>query len=515
MERIAKGIARADLTTMKLAFVGPFTGVLAGARCELSGTPDGRLFGFFEGNPAVLAEIDEATGATRNVKELTGVATNGAYAFSFWGGYFWLYTTRPSPDHTMVTRYDPKSGETKVVVSAVGFSVVGAGVSPCAPSEMPPRSRTVIQIAAGDQHTCALLRDGSVRCWGDNSHGQLGYADKETVGDDEPPGAAGDVNVGGVVRQIAAGHFHTCALLETDKVRCWGSNSQGQLGYGHTRDIGDDETPASAGDVDIGGPERQIAAGGSHTCAVLENGKVRCWGRGDGGHLGYGNKRSIGDDETPASAGDVDVGGAAVQIAAGSHTCVILKNGNVRCWGGGTDGRLGYGNAKNIGDDESPASAGDVKLGGKARQIAVGHFHTCALLETGTVRCWGSGGVGQLGYDGTENIGNDKTPAMAGDVDVGEKVSQVAAGGYETCAVLEPGKVRCWGLRSGKASASGDIDVGGTVRQIAAGGAHVCVLLETGKVRCWGDNHHGQLGIGHGKDGGSPETTTPTEDVSL
>src|SRR5262249_26529944 len=172
---------------------------------------------------------------------------------------------------------------------------------------------------------------------------------------------------------------HTCAVLETGKVRCWGNGSQGQLGYANTKDIGDDETPASAGDVDVGGPVRAVSAGGPQTCAVLETGKGRCWGRGGGGHLGYGNRVSIGDDEAPASAGDVDVGGAVRQVVAGSHTCALLENGNVRCWAGGSDGRLGYANVKNVGKDEPPSSAGDIKLGGKARQIAMGQFHTCAL----------------------------------------------------------------------------------------------------------------------------------------
>jgi alpha-tubulin suppressor-like RCC1 family protein/tRNA A-37 threonylcarbamoyl transferase component Bud32 len=515
-EMTGKGIARADLATMQLTPVGPFTNNLAGQRCELSATREGHLFGFFEGKPAVLTEIDTRTGATPSPRALPDVATNGAYAFSFWGGYFWLYTTRPAPIHSMVTRYDPKSGETRVVMPAVGFQIVAAGISSCAPLEMPSAIRAVTQISAGDQHTCALFGDGGVRCWGDNSHGQLGYGHKETVGDDERAASAGDVNVGGRVRQIAAGDFHTCALLETGKVRCWGSNSHGQLGYGNTRDIGDDEPPASAGDVDVGGPVRQISLGGSYTCAVLETGKVHCWGRGDGGHLGYGNMKSVGDDEGPASVGSVDVGGPVRQVAAGSHTCVALESGAALCWGGGSTGRLGYANLKNIGKAETPASAGTIKLGGKVRRIVLGHSHTCALLETGKIRCWGAGDLGQLGYAGSENIGDDETPASAGDVNVGGKVSDVVAGGYETCALLEGGRVRCWGLRSGKLSAStGDVNVGAPVRQITVGGAHTCVLLETGKVRCWGDDHHGQLGSGRSKERAEAVTAEPDEDVPL
>ena len=135
------------------------------------------------------------------------------------------------------------------------------------------------------------------------------------------------------------------------------------LGYGNTEDIGDDETPASAGDVNLGGLAVEIAAGGEHTCALLTTGAVRCWGHGARGALGYGNIEDIGDDETPASAGDVYIGGTAVHITAGAgHSCALLATGAVRCWGAGLTGCLGYGNTEDIGDDETPASAGDVPV---------------------------------------------------------------------------------------------------------------------------------------------------------
>jgi alpha-tubulin suppressor-like RCC1 family protein len=148
------------------------------------------------------------------------------------------------------------------------------------------------------------------------SGGLLGYGNTNNIGDDETPASAGDVPVlsadelsaGVSVAQITAGTFHTCALLSTGNVRCWGGGGlSGQLGYGNLNTIGDDETPDSAGDVDVGGPVVQITAGVEHTCALLETGAVRCWGRSDLGQLGYGNLITIGDDETPATAGDVVV----------------------------------------------------------------------------------------------------------------------------------------------------------------------------------------------------------------
>src|SRR5690606_4522223 len=134
------------------------------------------------------------------------------------------------------------------------------------------------------------------------------------IGDNEVPASAGDVNVGGTVVQISAGGVHTCALLDTGSVRCWGSGSLGQIGYGNTNPrIGDNEVPASAGDVNVGGNVEQIVAGGFHTCALLDAGNVRCWGQGELGQLGYGNTERVGNNETPSQAGDVNVGGTVVQ----------------------------------------------------------------------------------------------------------------------------------------------------------------------------------------------------------
>ncbi len=182
----------------------------------------------------------------------------------------------------------------------------------------------IIPLATGNAHTCALLDRGAVRCWGAGSFGRLGYGNTDDIGDDEIPASAGDVDVGGTVTQIAAGSAHTCALLDRGAVRCWGAGSFGRLGYGNTDDIGDDETPASAGDVDVGGTVTQIAAGGAHTCALLDTGAVRCWGLGGLGKLGYGNTDDIGDDETLASAGDVDVGGIVGPLVCNGLVATIV-----------------------------------------------------------------------------------------------------------------------------------------------------------------------------------------------
>ena len=143
-------------------------------------------------------------------------------------------------------------------------------------------------------------------------------------------------------------------------------------------------------------PAGFLDAGGAQTCVVLTNGTVRCWGYGAHGALGYGNPNWVGDDETPGSVGPVAIGAGrnsvAIAIATGNeHTCALLDNGAVRCWGSGEHGALGYGNTTTIGDDETPASVGPVDLGAgrKAVAITAGVAFTCALLDNGRVRCWG------------------------------------------------------------------------------------------------------------------------------
>jgi alpha-tubulin suppressor-like RCC1 family protein len=159
---------------------------------------------------------------------------------------------------------------------------------------------------------------------------------------------------------LDAAKYGVCGLRDDGAVFCWGGGSLGKPGAGV---IGDDETPAEAGPVEIGAPAVDIVMGTGHVCALLENGAVRCFGSGYSGQLGYGNTENIGDDETPASVGDVPLGGKAVQLGAGEqHTCALLDTGGVRCWGRNSDRQLGYGHTDNIGDDETPASVGDVPL---------------------------------------------------------------------------------------------------------------------------------------------------------
>jgi alpha-tubulin suppressor-like RCC1 family protein len=391
------------------------------------------------------------------------------------------------------------------------------------------------RITSGFAHTCALLDSGPVYCWGRADLGQTGHGHKITVGDNEPASAGGALSFGTqVVVDIEAGDNHTCALLATGEVRCWGFGADGRLGYGNTATLGDDaaETPVDLPSVDVGGVVKQIAAGGSHTCALLANGTVRCWGRNANGQLGTGNTAAVGDNERPSTVNPVNVGRAVTQIAAGTnHTCALLDDGTVRCWGLATLGRLGYGNTTPIGDTEAPATVGPVDVGGAVTQIAAGGSHTCALLTTGAVRCWGFAFFGQLGYGNTLDIGGrpDRLPAAAGDVPVGGAVTEIALGESHTCARLETNAARCWGRgqsgQLGNASTGdlgdnevlqlSDIDLGSAAVHLAAGAEHNCVLLENSDVSCWGSAGDGRLGHGDLVNIGDDEAPTSAGDVPL
>jgi alpha-tubulin suppressor-like RCC1 family protein len=397
------------------------------------------------------------------------------------------------------------------------------------PADARPAPPRVAHIAAGYEHTCALFEGGSVRCWGKGADGRLGTGAVANIGDDETPAAIPDIALGGRAVQITAGSNHTCALLDTGKVRCWGGNAEGQLGYGHTRDIGDDEAPASAGEVSLDEPVTQIVAGDELTCVLLASGHVRCWGASPEGETGHGfDHSSIGDDEVPTAYPALELGGRVTQLAtAHSFPCALLEGGSVRCWGPVTGSTA---------DRHTPAAKHPlVALGIPASRIvsSVGAGHTCAITAAGRLRCWGRGSSSELGYAfEIDAVGVTQdwapTPAKLGDVPLaGEgKVTGVAPGGEHTCAQLDTGRVRCWGrgrfgvLGPGSpgvalARDAVEIDVGGRVVEIAAGQMHTCAVLDTRAVRCWGLNADGQLGYGTSENVGEKRSPAAVGDVPL
>lgn len=364
----------------------------------------------------------------------------------------------------------------------------------------------VVAVAAGEFHNCALSSQGLVRCWGAPDYGRLGQPGySEHIGDDEPPSDWDPVEVADDVVALAAGSDHNCAVRAGGELRCWGANGSGQLGYGHLDSIGDDETPASAGDVPLPGAVVSVDGGTSHTCAAFDDGRVACWGSNNAGQLGIGDSSiRIGDNESVLDGmAFVSLPGRAVQVVTGNeHSCARLDSGDMVCWGSNASGQLGYGTTESIGDDEAVDSAGVVPLGGPAIDIAAGSQHTCAVLEGGTVRCWGEGDSGRLGYGDTTDIGDRKTPAEAGDIALEGEAVSVHIGRSFTCATMTSGHVYCWGNNNYLGLTTNDIvhaptdpaQIGAPVRTMVVGQAHSCAILDTAGVRCWGDNTGWVLG---------------------
>lgn len=406
--------------------------------------------------------------------------------------------------------------------------------------------------AGGAAFSCAITTDGQVRCWGYGGEGELGYPGVTSVGASDTPAALAPVDIGAgyTATAISSGDYHTCAIRDDGSVLCWGYGADGRLGYGNTNNVGDTMPPAAAGPVDLGAGRTAtaISAGDGFTCAILDDGSVRCWGYGEEGQLGYGNENNVGDggtDQTVASVGPVDFGAGAPAVAVtagGMHACAILSDGSVHCWGYGFDGQLGYGSTDDVGDgrldpngnlDLTVAQAGPVDLGGhKALAIAAGALDTCAILDDRSVRCWGDGADGQLANGATTNLGQTPTtlPASTAPVDLGpgHSAQAITAGDNDACVILDDGGVRCWGyggygeLGYGNQNNLGDtptdlpgmvgpvnLGPGRTAAAISAGEAHTCARLNAGSVLCWGDGAYGQLGYCNTHNVGDTPTDTP------
>ena len=281
------------------------------------------------------------------------------------------------------------------------------------------------QVAAGEEHTCALLTGGSVDCWGANDIGQLGNG--ISTGPErcflEQACSTHPVAVSGISNATqVAGSVHTCALLTSGSIDCWGANYRGELGNG--------DTNVSDVPVAVSGMSNatQVAAGYGHTCALLTGGSVDCWGRNGVGELGAGTVSGPDNCEhEPCSTRPVAVSGIsnATQVAAGvGHTCALLAGGSVDCWGDNEYGQLGDSTTNN---SDVPVAVSGIS---NATRVAAGAYYTCALLAGGSVDCWGRNYYGALGDGNTTS--SDVPVAVSGI----SNATQVAAGEDHTCALL-------------------------------------------------------------------------------
>ena len=406
--------------------------------------------------------------------------------------------------------------------NGVSFSYrAGDGVSWSESSEIILRpfssDSTISQLALGENHACAVFNKGNIRCWGDSSYGQLGYPvvySYERYDTFRDPIPEEDIHVGEEVVKLSLGRDFTCALLKSGTVKCWGRNSYGNLGipdreefFSRTKEAFDHDPIDFGTDLKV----VDIDSGTHHSCAIFESGQVKCWGRNDEGQLGLGHREPIGDGESPSDVDFVDLGARAVALAlGGSHSCALLDQGAVKCWGSNSYGELGLGHTNPIGDDELPSSVPVISLGGRVLQLASGENFSCALLETNTVRCWGRNNNRQLGRGHTSTIGDNEHPSVGAVLDLGFDVVKLLARGSSACAVSDSGQFRCWGdnqygqLGFGHRNSVSEsfpwrpVELAEAVMDMSLGDKYACVLLQSGKMSCWGLNFARRLGLGVG-----------------
>jgi alpha-tubulin suppressor-like RCC1 family protein len=362
--------------------------------------------------------------------------------------------------------------------AAVDAAVRADSARPCPTGDCELRAR---KLALGATYSCALLTDGSVRCWGENVCGLLGA---ETPAFSALP--LGIPGLGGAV-DVAIGGRAACAVLANGSVRCWGCNDGGVFG-----------TPApDRSSIPIVVPEISgatavaVAAAGSspYACALVSGGAVLCWTT-DLDSFVFCRVETQAMPRFPIDG----VAKATAISGDSSHMCTIVSGGSVRCWGCNSHGELG------MGPDDFLPRVVDPGLTG-VTALSAGRDHTCAV-RAGAVWCWGEVPASVPDAPRVPN-------AIAG---LGAATS-VAANIEHTCAVVS-GKVRCWGFNSFGQLGDGTtlttatpVEVGDLrdVRAVFAGPDRTCAILTSDRVRCWGRNHRGQLGSGAPSE--SPVTT--------
>ncbi len=298
---------------------------------------------------------------------------------------------------------------------------------------------------------------------------------------------------GGGAVQVSVGGAHTCAVLSSGHIDCWGRNHDGELGDGTTTKSG---TPVEV--EEISDATEVTAAEERNTCALLASGHIDCWGKDEFGQLANGelNERP---NETPvevhgiSNATDVD--------ASGTNSCAVLSTGHVECWAENREGQVGNGEFGSELEGESPpwwevpAEVPDISDG---TQVGRGDaWFACALRSGGGVDCSGNGEHGQLGNG---KFKRQDTPVEVQGISTGTKLS---AGVDDACALLAGGQIDCWG---GGQSTPVEVQGISNATQVSAGGSDTCAVLPSHQIDCWGENQYGQLG-----DGTTTNSETPVE----
>jgi alpha-tubulin suppressor-like RCC1 family protein len=385
---------------------------------------------------------------------------------------------------------------------AGGFGRLGTGDSEgsLVPVQETTEAADWAQVSAGSAHTCAVKQDGRLFCWGSNSSGQRGNDEEvDVLLPSQEVSGAGDWI------QTSAGLFHTCGVKTDGRVFCWGRGSFGRLG--------NDDTAASLVPVQESTEATdwiQVSAGGAHTCAVKQDGRLFCWGQGSSGQLGRPMQNSVVPVQESTEATDwVEVS------AGGAYTCALKEDGRLFCWGTNSSGQRG------TGDTPSPSTPTQESTGATDwAQVSAGTAHTCAVKQDGRLFCWGLGTSGQLG-----NYDNESSPVPVQEATEATDWGQVSAGQRHSCAVKQDGQLLCWGSNehgqlgtgdrfdrpfpAGEATQATDwveVTAAGATDNFFVSRSHTCALRGDGRLFCWGSGVSGRLGTGDTEDRVVPVT---------
>ena len=290
----------------------------------------------------------------------------------------------------------------------------------------------IIETSPGGHHTAALTSNGTTYVWGEDSNGQIGHNHISCGGSCSSPHGPSYMPGSRTFITVVTGLHHTCAITEPDMaVWCWGDNSKGQLGTGDN----DRRTAPTQIELPTGRHAVSVSADFDSTCVILDNGSGMCWGQNFNGHLGDGtyNNRNV---PTPMSVIPTNRSLAALDLGA-FHTCGILDDGSVHCWGSNDRGQVGDGSTNN----STYPRAVQLPQGRTAISIDVGNAHSCAILDDSSAMCWGWNDYGQLGDGNTNNSSTAVTVVMPS----GLGLAEISAGARHTCAVATNASVYCWG----------------------------------------------------------------------
>jgi alpha-tubulin suppressor-like RCC1 family protein len=293
-------------------------------------------------------------------------------------------------------------------------------------------------VSVGDAFACALLSSGTVKCWGEGDKGELGNG--KTATDSPTP-----VLVKGISSATAITSYadHSCALIKGGTVECWGENTLGELGNG--------TTASSSLPVLVQGLQaaKAVSAADSSTCALMAGGSVQCWGANSDGELGDGPTSEAGGYGTQLVASSTPVtvknlNNADALSVGGYDSCSLLRSGTVDCWGADQEGELGNGTTGVTSITTAWSMPTPVKGLTGAKAISTGENGSCALLSRGSVDCWGANQVGELGI-GKLSMYSD-TPVPVKGISTARAIS---TGSEEACAILANHTLKCWGAGGG------------------------------------------------------------------